>query len=380
MHWEQALKILSHTHEREQQKQLLALLQQDVANDRLIGAHSLDCLDAAYQATRDAWLSSELKRLQNRVKSRQVLGRDLLRLNTPPVGDNERKKLWEDLKSLQSTYEGATGDEESLAGKYDLREKIGQGGMSVVFRAIRLSDQKEVAIKYLRREYFDSPAMVARFRRECRLSLSFNHPNIVKTFEVGQHDPGGFMVMEFLPLGGMDKYLGHPHMNPWLSISVIGQALQALTHIHAKNVVHRDIKLSNLLVSQWAPQSKGKPDEQIRIKLTDFGLSKELPGDGLTTVGTRMGTDLYMAPEQRESPGDVDQRADIYAMGVCLYRLMSGKGFPEGDYPLLHELHTELPVEMDHLLKKCLKQNPDDRYASSEELLWELEALEKKET
>ncbi len=373
MDWDTIFQALERNAERAEKERLLALLHQEAAEGRAGDEAFRERLNRAFSAAREPWLAAAIKRLQNRLRGRAVLGRDLLRMTAPPVGDEEQKRLWEDLHRLKSAHDRVQAEPEPFEARYDVREQIGEGGMSTVFRAVRDSDGTEVAVKLLREAFFDQPSMLERFRRECRLSLSFDHPRVVRVLEAGDDGRTGFIVMEHLPLGGLDARLPDPGLTPRVALAATRQAAEALAYLHAKAVVHRDVKLGNLLVARWEPEDGREP---LEVKLTDFGLSKALPGDGLTRVGTRMGSEFYAAPEQLSGAGTVDARADIYSLGVVLYRLISKKGFPEGRYPPLTELCPELPARVDRLLERCLEPDPQRRSIKAVDVVEELQGVE----
>jgi serine/threonine protein kinase len=244
--------------------------------------------------------------------------------------------------------------------------------MSVVFRARRLADGADVAIKFLRRKHFSSPAVTARFRRECRVSMELCDHSIVRVFEAGEYEGGGFLVMEYLPLGGVDGLLQATELNPAVSFSIAIQTAEALAVIHKKKIVHRDVKFSNLLIESWNQETG-----EIKLKLSDFGICKELATEGLTRTGNTLGTDFYISPEQLAAPAEVDARADIYSLGVLIYRIFSKK-FPTGEYRALSQLNPALPEELDKLVKKCLQQEPECRPESAQvvaEELWKCEKM-----
>jgi len=373
MIWQEAIEGLMTSNDPSLKRKLLAVLHEEINQGHIKEPAFAKQLNTCYQNASDPWLSTEIKRLLNRMRSRQVLGRDLLRLKEPPLGDQDRIKLWEDLNNLKSVYESSVDRKESFENKYDVCEMIGEGGMSVVFRAVRNSDNQEVAIKYLRKKFFHIPATVARFQRECRLCLSFDHPRIVKVYESGEHQGNAFLIMEYFHQGGLDNYINVPDLNGNNAISAILQIAGALEYIHSRDVIHRDVKLSNFLVAKWQPEAEGDPEDKVSIKLTDFGLSKELSGDGFTKEGARMGTELYSAPELLNDPAGVDHRADIYSLGVSLYRLVSGGAFPVGDYKPMHILQPSVSPELDDILRKCLLEDREERYSSVTLLTNELE-------
>lgn len=378
MTWEKVLEGLQSDARREIKSDLLAYLHHGITTGAIDAGVFAERLDRVYHSCKEVWLSGELLRLRNRCRGRRYLGRDLLRLAAPPPDERRWKAIWEAIQTLKETFEAVNPQEKSFEDCYDVREEIGQGGMSVVFRALRRSDHRDVAIKYLKRDFLAKPSMVARFARECELTRSFKHPNIIHVFETGEHDGSGYLVMEYLPIGGMDVMAGHPDFNAGIAASAIRQTARALAHLHQQQVIHRDVKLSNILVSGWNVNSTTPADYLVEVKLSDFGLSKQIPGDGLTKVGTRMGTEYYTAPEMCDAPEKADHRADIYSLGVALYRLLSRTGFPVGAYPPLHQLNPTLPPEIDRLIDSCLQSDPKKRLDSAATVDERLAAIEQK--
>ena len=378
MSWEKILEGLASDASRETKADMLAYLHHGITTGGFDDPMVEKKIEELYRECKEVWLSGEIMRLRNRFHGRRVLGRDLLRMTTPPPGDRRLKAIWESLQALKHAYTVVNPERAGFEECYDVREEIGQGGMSVVFRALRRSDQREVAIKYLKRDFLNKPSMVARFARECELTRSFNHPNIISVFETGEHDGSGYLVMEYLPIGGMDIMAGHPDFNVGIAVNAIRQTARALAHLHQHQVIHRDVKLSNILVSRWDVNPTAPADFRVAVKLCDFGLGKHIPGDGLTRVGTRMGTEYYTAPEMRDAPERADQRADIYALGVGLYRAISRTGFPVGAYPPLHQLNPALPPEIDRLLDSCLQADPERRLGSAVTVDETLAAIERK--
>lgn len=378
MTWEKVLDGLTGHAPREAKTDMLAYLHHGITTGEFDDPMIEKKLDGLYRECREVWLSGEMLRLRNRFHGRRVLGRDLLRMTSPPPGDRRLKAMWESLQALKCTYAAVHPEETGFDECYDVREEIGRGGMSVVFRALRLSDHREVAIKYLKRDFLNKPSMVARFARECELTRSFDHPNIISVLDTGEHDGSGYLVMEYLPIGGMDIMAGHPDFNAGIAVNTMRQTATALAHIHQHQVIHRDVKLSNVLVSRWNVNPTAPADFRVEVKLSDFGLGKHIPGDGLTKVGTRMGTEYYTAPEMRETPEKADHRADIYALGVAIYRLISRTGFPVGAYPPLHQLNPSLPPEIDRLIDSCLQINREQRLGSAAKADEALAAIERK--
>ncbi len=368
------LKLAAAAGDRDKVKKVLALLHQEIREQGGSTALLSSTLEELYQRSQDSAICTEIKRLQNRIRSKRLLGSDLLRLTSPPLNDVEQEALWHDLQALQETYEAGHGHQ-SFSQKYEVFERIGEGGMSIVFRGLRKSDELPVAIKFLRKEFFRSAAVSERFRRECEIIPCFDHPHIIRVHEAGEYMGGGYLVMDYHPLRGVDTIIQDERFTVKLVVEVVKQVAEALQEIHSQGVVHRDVKLSNLLLADYAPEQN-----RITVKICDFGICKPLGAEGLTRVGTVMETQFYSAPEQRESPATVDQRADIYSFGVVLYRMLSRKYYPQGSYPLLKELVPRLPKEIDTLVQRCLAHDPAGRPASMQLVLSELKLIQEKMT
>jgi len=356
------LKQLSLVKDTATLDRLVPLLDQELSVNTLDIPVLAEVLTGLYTTTDDPGLCALVKRLQNRLRTKKMLGRDLLRQVSAPMTQNEQDALWEELNELKKSWQQATGKPDFDA-IYEVLKEIGNGGMSVVFLARRRSDEKKVAVKFLRRRFFTSTTVTERFRRECRVSLSLDHPRIIRVFEAGEHDGGGFLVMEYLPLGGAHRLLDDPGFSIDIAFQVAIQAAEALQVIHEKDIVHRDLKLANLLIADYQPENSS-----VTIKLTDFGICRDKTNKQLTETDSTLGTELYMAPEQLQSAAGVDFRADLYSLGVLIYRIFSRKYFPVGEYTPLHKLNPALPQTLDNLVTQCLRHDPAKRPASAVEI------------
>src|SRR5262252_1290850 len=221
----------------------------------------------------------------------------------------------------------------SLAGQYVIKRLIGSGGGGMVYAAEHQVLKRPAAVKVLRRDKAALPSMVARFVREARAVNMIGHPNIVDIFEFGELPDGRpFYVMELLDGANLRKLLHlHGRFSPSEALDILEPVCAALDAAHKAGVVHRDLKASNISVLD--------DGNKRRVKLLDFGIAKllqpEANGAGLTEAGSMLGTSHYMAPEQIRGE-QVDERADIYALGVLLYQLLTGQ------YPY----HSEQPEEI----------------------------------
>lgn len=266
----------------------------------------------------------------------------------------------------------------SLVGQYVIEKAIGSGGYGIVYAARHHAFKQRVAVKVLRAELTFSPVLVTRFMREAQAVNRIGHPNIVTIHEFGESPPGRpYYVMELLDGVDLMEFLGlHARFSPTEALELLGPVCEALAAAHAHGIIHRDIKASNVMVAER--------DGQRVIKLLDFGIAKiltpEATDPGLTEPGVRLGTSGNMAPEQIRGER-IDERADIYAVGVLLYQLLTGEPPFHGVYPqqiaLLH-LQTPAPrpsllaavsADVDAVVLRCLEKLPGQRYQNVTALL-----------
>ena len=233
----------------------------------------------------------------------------------------------------------------TFAGSYVLKRELASGGGGTVYEAQHRLLGRRAAVKVLRRELAGSPQMVARFLREALAVNMIKHPNIVDIYEFGELPDGRpFYVMELLEGTDLRSVLqDRGRLSPAEVLEYLEPVCSALEAAHARGIVHRDLKASNIFISAPANNENGTPIKRV-VKLLDFGIAKLLHPDaaeaGLTMVGTRLGTSYTMAPEQIRGDS-IDERADIYALGVVLYHLLTGQ------YPFRAE--TMADIERQHL-------------------------------
>ena len=265
-------------------------------------------------------------------------------------------------------------------GRYHIIEQLGQGGMAVVFKAYDLKLERDVAVKVIRTEMVQ-PAifeqMLKRFEREARSLAKMEHPNIVSVFDYGDHEGAPYLVMQYLPGGTLKHHTGQPM--PYLeTIKLLLPIADALSYAHERNVLHRDVKPANILITD-----KGVP------MLSDFGIAKILESDQatqLTVTGMGLGTPHYMAPEQWR--GQALAQTDVYALGVVFYELLTGRRPYDADTPaaILEMVLVEplarpkdfvpgLPDAVEKVLFKALAKKPGDRYPTMSEFAKALEQL-----
>jgi eukaryotic-like serine/threonine-protein kinase len=264
-----------------------------------------------------------------------------------------------------------------IAGRYELQELVGSGGMSSVYRARDGVLERPVAIKILHDHFADDPEYVERFRREARAIARLNHPNIVTVIDRGEFDGRQFIVFEHVPgetLKSLVERRGPLPVDEALALT--HQVARGLAYAHEHGVVHRDVKPQNVLI-----------DRDGRAKVMDFGIARSLtPGDELTETGTLLGTSEYIAPEQA-SGLPVDERSDQYSLGVMLYELLAGGPPYTGDsfmavamkhvqdpVPRVRDRRADVSPRLDAIVARAMAKRRQDRFSSTEAMMAALEA------
>ena len=210
-------------------------------------------------------------------------------------------------------------------GPYEVLERLGSGGMGVVYRVRREGSREELALKLLLAAYAAFPRGRRRFLREAKVAGSLRHPNVIKIRDLGEHQGLPYMVLDYVPHGSLhDRIDRHGALPLREAARLVHDVARALANAHAAGLVHRDIKPANILMGERGPL------------LTDFGLCKQLEGESraLTSTGQILGTPGYMPPEQVRSER-LDGRADIYSLGATLFEALTGRGPFERDSQIL---------------------------------------------
>ena len=252
---------------------------------------------------------------------------------------------------------------------------LGTGGMGCVYRVRERDSGRISALKVLPRELAADPAFVERFEREARTLSRLRHPHIVGVHGFGQAGGFCFLLMEFVDGANLRQALRSGRFTPQQALALIPPICEALQAAHAQGVLHRDIKPENLLL-----------DAEGRVKIADFGIAKLLEGPGasageaytLTRTGARIGTPHYMAPEQVETPDQVDHRADIYSLGVVFYELLTGE-LPLGRFPA-PSIKAGLDARVDDIVFRALAKERELRQQTADQVKAEVEGLGKIET
>ncbi len=281
-------------------------------------------------------------------------------------------------KTLETpTEELTTGS--TFAGRYQIIEVLGKGGMGKVYRALDKKLNEEVALKLIRPEIASDKKTLERFSNELKIARKIAHKNIGRMYELMEEKGTHFITMEYVPgedLKGMIRMMGQ--LGAGKSISIAKQVCEGLAEAHRLGVVHRDLKPSNIMI-----------DKEGNARIMDFGIARSLKVKGITGAGVMVGTPEYMSPEQVEAK-EVDQRSDIYSLGVILYEMVTGRVPFEGDTPLSvavkqkieapedpRKLNSQIPEDLSNMMLKCMEKDKGKRYQSTGEVRSELDKIEK---
>ncbi len=269
---------------------------------------------------------------------------------------------------------------EVLGERYELKDPIGRGGMATIYRGHDTRMDRTVAIKVLREVYSTDPKFVTRFQREAKAASALQHPNIVQVYDYGQTDGNYFIVMELVEGTDLRRYLrSRGVLDVDRAIIIAHDVALGLGAAHRRSIVHRDVKPQNVLVGKGGS-----------IKLTDFGIAsvyKDINAERLTTTGMTLGTVQYYAPEQAQGE-IVNPAADVYALGIVMYEMLTGRTPFDGDTPVAvamqhiqdvpvppSELNPGIPQPLEDIIMRCLEKIPEMRFRDGSQLARALESL-----
>lgn len=262
---------------------------------------------------------------------------------------------------------------------YDILEKVGSGGMASVYRAHRRSDGQTVALKIPMEQYVADAKFIRRFHREAEVAQRLDHENIVRTYEHGSLGVKHFMAMEFVDGRSLESLIEAGEVDTGLAVEVMKRVVSALQHIHSAGIIHRDIKPANIMILRGAVRDEPPRIDPGAVKLMDFGIAGGKVLSRLTMTGARVGTPVYMSPEQARGL-KIDHRSDIYSLGLVFYEMLTGQTAFKGGYeaivhqqifqtpPPPRQLNLEIPRAIDALIMRMIGKDPDDRPALEEVL------------
>jgi len=269
-----------------------------------------------------------------------------------------------------------------FADRYRILERLGKGGMGVVYGALDIEIQEYVAIKLLVPEIASNTKMIERFRNELKLARKITHKNVCRMYHLGREEETFFITMEYVKGENLKCFIDKAGRLPEKKILTIAKQLcSGLAEAHSLGVVHRDLKPQNIMI-----------DKDGNAKIMDFGIARSIEGKRMTASGMAIGTPDYMSPEQIEGD-EADERSDIYLLGVILYEIVTGQKPFDGKTPysvaLKHKtdpppdprkLNSELSKDLSRLIQKCMEKDRKNRYQGAEELLSELDRIEERIT
>jgi len=271
----------------------------------------------------------------------------------------------------------ATGS--TFAGRYQVIEELGKGGMGKVYRVLDKKLREEVALKLIKPEIALDKETIERFSNELKLARKIGHRNVGRMYELMEDEGTHFITMEYVSGENLKSTIRRIGQLPVAkSMAIARQICEGLEEAHRLGIVHRDLKPSNIIL-----------DTEGNARIMDFGIARSLKAKALTGAGMIVGTPEYMSPEQVEGK-DVDQRSDIYSLGIILYEMLTGRVPFEGDTPFTigvkhksempkspRELNPQIPEELNHTILRCLEKDREKRYQSAADLRTDLENIEK---
>jgi TolB-like protein/tRNA A-37 threonylcarbamoyl transferase component Bud32 len=280
--------------------------------------------------------------------------------------------------SVTKTIVSAGAKGSTVAGKYRIIEKLGEGGMGVVYKAEDTRLKRTVALKFLPPNLTGDQEAKERFLREAQAAAALSHPNICTIHEIDEEEGQLFIAMEYIEGESLRERIKKEPLALWEALDIVIQAAQGLEEAHKKEIIHRDIKSANIMVTGSG-----------QAKVMDFGLAKILGASMITKEATTMGTVGYMSPEQARGEA-VDQRTDTWSLGVVLYELLTGQLPFKGDreasimYSIEHKdpeplkkLEPKIPGALEQVVSRTMTKKADERYQSIDELLEDLRSISK---
>ncbi len=268
---------------------------------------------------------------------------------------------------------------EILGDRYELIEVIGEGGMAIVYKAKDKKLNRLVAVKILKKEFSDNKDIAEKFKREATAIANLSDTNIVNVLDVGHEDEGNidYFVMEYVSGKTLKDFIVfNGKLNYTTAIEIAIQIAKALDCAHRNNIIHRDIKPQNILVT-----------ENGDVKVTDFGIAKSSTASTITNTTTIMGSAHYLSPEQAKGTF-IDGRSDIYSLGIVLYEMLTGRLPFDGESPVTIALkhiqeepvppkgiNLSIPDSLNTLVLKCMAKEASDRYDNIKELMVDLQKI-----
>jgi len=266
-----------------------------------------------------------------------------------------------------------------FAGRYQIIEELGKGGMGRVYKALDTKIDEKIALKLIKPEIATDKRTIERFSNELKYARKIRHKNVCHMYDLGEEKGNHYITMEFVEgedLKSMIRMSGQ--LSTGMTIKVANQICEGLSEAHKLGMIHRDLKPGNVMI-----------DKDGNARIMDFGLVRSLEAKSITGAGVMIGTPEYMSPEQVEGK-EIDKRSDLYSLGAALYEMVTGQVPFEGDTPFTigvkhkseipqepKKINEQIPDDLNLLIMKCLEKDKDNRYQSAEEIHSDLEKIEK---
>ncbi|MGN7357615.1 Stk1 family PASTA domain-containing Ser/Thr kinase [Paenibacillus sp. SAF-054] len=262
-----------------------------------------------------------------------------------------------------------------LGGRYEIIERIGGGGMALVYKAHDLLLGRNVAVKVLRQQFVHDEEFIRRFRREAQSAASLSHPNVVSIYDVGQEDEVHYIVMEYVEGHNLNEIIKErAPLQVDEAVRIASQICDALDHAHQNQIIHRDIKPHNILIGRNG-----------RVKVTDFGIARAVTSTTITQTGSVVGSVHYFSPEHAKGVV-TGEKSDLYSLGIVLYQMLTARLPFLGESPISvalkhlqeefeepREVNPLIPQSVENIILKSMRKNPQERYQSAKEMLHDLE-------
>jgi len=265
----------------------------------------------------------------------------------------------------------------TFAKRYEVLEELGRGGMGRIYKVVDRRIKEEIALKLLRSDIADDPKVVERFSNELKFARKIVHKNVARMYDLGEEEGVLYITMEFVPGEDLKAFIKRAGLlSLGKTIAIIDQVCEGLVEAHRVGLVHRDLKPQNVMI-----------DKAGNAHIMDFGIARSLSAEGITDAGVIIGTPDYMSPEQVEGE-EVDQRSDLYSLGVILYEMVTGRVPFQADSAfavgMKHKteipkdpraINPQIPEDLGRLIMKCMEKDRDKRYQTAKEVLAELKDI-----
>ncbi|MDF2960139.1 MAG: serine/threonine protein kinase [Paenibacillus sp.] len=263
-----------------------------------------------------------------------------------------------------------------LGGRYEILERIGGGGMAIVYKALDILLHRHIAVKVLRSQYVHDEEFIQRFRREAQAAASLSHSNVVSIYDVGQEEDVHYIVMEYIEGTTLNELIKEKApLQVEEAVHFASQICDALDHAHHNQIIHRDIKPHNILIGKNG-----------RVKVTDFGIARAVTSSTITQTGSVVGSVHYFSPEHAKGTFTGEQ-SDLYSLGIVMYQMLTGRLPFLGESPIsvaLKHLQEEveeprkvnplIPQSVENIILKAMRKNPSERYRSAKQMLDDLDS------